>query len=118
MNVIDSAAIDAIRSLQRPGKPDMLKKIVFMFESGSRAELEILLDAIRTENCEQIRLSAHSIKSSSAYLGAIALSSTLHQLEAAGREDNIDLCQALEDTVKAQFEEASVALALHQEQAA
>ena len=96
-NVIDSKALDAIRALQRPGKPDLLGRIVGLFESETPKAIRTMLEALDAADMATLRDGAHTLKSSSAYVGATALSARCRDLERSARENNLPACIVLAD---------------------
>jgi CheY-like chemotaxis protein/HPt (histidine-containing phosphotransfer) domain-containing protein len=97
---LDERALAQIRALQRPGAPDLLGKIIGLYLESSAGLLQQVRDAVAGENGEALRLAAHSLKSSSANLGATQLVAACKELEQRGRERRLegtaDLLQALE----------------------
>jgi len=94
-NHIDKSALQAISSLQRPGKPDLLGRIVGLFAS---------VEAVESGDLESMRVAAHSMKSSSAYLGANRLAEQCRNIEQAAREGKELECFALAEGLEEEFE--------------
>ena len=78
---IDQNVLKTLRDLQIPGKPDILKKVVIAFLSSSAPLVSGLTGALAGRDSELLRNSAHSLKSSSANVGAMKLSKISQQLE-------------------------------------
>lgn len=89
MTLIDDVAIEAITSLQKPGKPDLFAKIVALFEQNSPDLIDSIVRAADGGDADSARAAAHSLKSSSAYLGAVEFSSLCKRIELAAREDDL-----------------------------
>ena len=87
---IDEKALDAIRALQRPGRPDILQKVVGLYLGNSPNLLVSLKAAIENNEPEGVRAAAHSLKSSSANLGAASLAALCKVLEDMGRTGAIE----------------------------
>ncbi len=85
--VIDPGALENIRSLQDPGAEDLLTKIIQFFLDETPVHLEQLHQAIEKNDHKTVRAIAHSLKSSSANLGALALSSLFRELEEKARNN-------------------------------
>lgn len=96
---IDIHALKAISTLQRPGKPDLLKRVVDLFISESPKALASMQQGIDDFDLSLVRNAAHSLKSSSAYVGAKMVSQRCRDLEAAARDDNYTACIALSDGI-------------------
>ena len=100
---IEHHAIKAIVSLQRPGKPDLLKRIVELFKSETPKAITAMQAGLDESDLLSVGNAAHTLKSSSAYVGAKALSERCRDLETASREDNFPACFALCDGIEDLF---------------
>ena len=107
---IERRALDAIRALQRPGKPDLLGRVVGLFESEAPASVASLQEALASADLTTVRDTAHALKSSSAYVGAMTLSGRCRELEQAAREGNLPGCVALADALEDDLDAALAAL--------
>lgn len=108
--LIDENALRAIEALQRPGKPDLLLRIVDLFKAETPKILASLTEGVDSMDMEAVRVAAHTLKSSSAYVGAIDLSERCRELERAAHEQNFPECMALGVDVEDIFVESSKAL--------
>ena len=93
--LIDPLALDNIRSLQRPGAPDILQKLVSLYTSTAPGQLSQLSTGLDTRDAKVIEEQAHSLKSSSANLGANKLAALFKELERMGREKTLDGAEAV-----------------------
>lgn len=107
---IDENALKAIAALQRPGKPDLLTRIVDLFKSESPKTIANMLEGIDTADMDAVRVAAHTLKSSSAYVGASELSERCKELERAAHDQNFPACMALGDSVEDLFQGSCEAL--------
>ena len=87
---LDQRALDNIRALQSQGSPNILQKIIDMFISNSPQQLEKLEEAATTGNADLLRSAAHSLKSSSANLGATEMSAMCSELEKMGLHKELE----------------------------
>ena len=87
---IDKAAWDAILALQRPGRPDILAKVLTAYLNDSRILVEEIRTAVHTQDPVALAKAAHRLKSSSAQLGALATSAHCKELENLGRLARLD----------------------------
>lgn len=94
---IDTHALKSITALQRPGKPNLLERVVDLFKSESPKALASMCEALDDSDLKAVRNAAHSLKSSSAYVGAMLLSQRCRELESAAREENYTACIVLGD---------------------
>ncbi len=84
MNIeIDQTALDAIRSLQRPGKPDILARIVNMYMEKSPELIAAIKEGVAANDSDKVKMAAHTLKSSSAYVGAPALAEVCNRVESS-----------------------------------
>ncbi len=86
---IDLKALDAIRALQRPNRPDVLASVLRKYLDNSRDSVDALRDALRANNPAGLQAVAHRLKSSSAQLGALALAARCKELELMGASKNL-----------------------------
>ncbi len=99
MNIeIDETALNAIKSLQRPGQPDILARIVKMYMDKSPELITAIEEGIAANDCDRVKMAAHTLKSSSAYVGASGLSEVCSRVEAKAAND--ELGNAAEDVQK------------------
>ncbi|WP_307722084.1 response regulator [Duganella callida] len=84
-DVISRQALDNIRALS-PGHGDaLLERVLHAFLRDTPAQLAALRQALAGGDAEQLRKTAHSLKSSSANVGALALAQRCKELEQLGR---------------------------------
>ncbi len=84
--VLDPSAIGRIRALQRPGRPDVLARIVTTFRATAQAEVRSLDAALSAGDAKTAHRIAHTLKSSSASVGATHLSALFAQIEQIARD--------------------------------
>ena len=90
MNIeIDQSALDAIRSLQRPGKPDILARIVNMYMEKSPELISAIHEGVAANDCDKVKMAAHTLKSSSAYVGASAMAEACSRVETKAANDQL-----------------------------
>lgn len=83
---IDFATLDALRSVQQPGQPDMVKKIIRTYLDETRPLLEKLAAAETAHDTTALYQAAHALKSCSFNVGALELAKHCKELEAIGRD--------------------------------
>ena len=84
-SALDEQALKQIRALHKPGGPDLLKRIVALYLTNSRALIDSLRAAIISSDAAAVLQAAHSLKSSSANVGATDLTKLCAALEAAAK---------------------------------
>jgi two-component system sensor histidine kinase/response regulator len=87
---VDAKALENIRALQAPGGPNLLSRVIGLYLSGSPKLLEDLREAAVRRDADALRNASHTLKSSSANLGALSLSSLCKELETNAREGRVD----------------------------
>lgn len=87
---IDQAAWAAIRALQRPGHPDIFARVCAQYTKTSQETIDRIRSAVRSKDSEELRVSAHRLKSSSAQLGAAALAADCRDLEMMGASRELE----------------------------
>jgi CheY-like chemotaxis protein/HPt (histidine-containing phosphotransfer) domain-containing protein len=82
---IDTKTLDQIRALQRPNAPNVVHKIINSYLKDAPQLLEVARKAIAQNDASTLYRTAHSLKSTSATLGALNLAALCKELEAIGR---------------------------------
>ncbi len=108
--VIDPTPLDAIRALEQPGTESLLETIINMFLDQSVELAGQIRSAVESGSPDGIREAAHSLKSSSANVGAMQVSALCYDLEVAGRDGSLDNVAALSDRLDVALREANSAL--------
>jgi signal transduction histidine kinase/DNA-binding response OmpR family regulator len=83
--LLDEAPLRALRMLQRPDKPDRVAEVVKIYLEHTPILLGKLNAAMAAQDANAVRSLAHSLKSSSAHLGAGALVELACDLEVLGK---------------------------------
>ncbi|HNK14692.1 MAG TPA: response regulator, partial [Nitrospira sp.] len=82
---LDVSAWQAIRAHQRPGQPDFLLKALALYIPHAEAQLTQLEKHLNSGDIKALTTIAHTLKSSSAQLGAHRLAGLYAEVESAGR---------------------------------
>jgi two-component system sensor histidine kinase/response regulator len=104
--VVDEKAWKSITSLQRPGKPDALAKILSLYLGDSQQLVDKLRQAMATGDADTVNQAAHSLKSRSSVLGAVSLSKLCRQFEEISRQGQLKEAEPLLDQLDAAFAHA------------
>jgi CheY-like chemotaxis protein/HPt (histidine-containing phosphotransfer) domain-containing protein len=107
---LDREALINLRALQRPGSPDLLGRLVETYLKETPPMLERLRDAFERQDHESARVVAHSLKSSSAYLGATHLAAMCIKIESMARRNALDPVKETFSEVSEEFERVRQAL--------
>ena len=82
--VFDSSKIDELRSFQPPHLPSLIPQIIQRFVSELEIRGEVIAAAVRGGDVVTLQGHAHSLKSSSAMLGAMRVSAICERIEQSG----------------------------------
>ncbi len=102
--MLNQQDLDAVRALQRPGRPDILQQLVRTYLASSAKLVEDIQAAVLTHDFSALRLAAHSMKSSSRVLGARSLADLCQQLETAAVHELAQDCDALCGLLKPEYD--------------
>ncbi|MDO9118608.1 MAG: PAS domain S-box protein [Nitrospira sp.] len=91
---VDPKSWDSITSLQRPGQPDLLAKVIGLYLKDSQGLVDKILAAAAGKDFASLRDTAHSLKSRSATLGAWHVTNLCKQLETGAREQTLAWTEA------------------------
>ncbi len=108
---VDSRAIEKIRSLQRPGQPDVLARIIGAYLKDSPATVSAVREAAERGDFQALFEAAHRLKSSSAFLGANGLVTFCARLESIGITGHGENVSSIVDAFESEFQRVQQALA-------
>jgi signal transduction histidine kinase/CheY-like chemotaxis protein len=103
---LDMQAIEAIRTLQRPGEANLLEKILGMYRRNTPALLDQLARAIDEGDAGAAQHAAHALKSSSANVGAARVATLARELEAGARKRDLSGARERLTLLRTAFAEA------------
>jgi CheY-like chemotaxis protein len=106
-SVLDSSALDRLRELDPKGENQLLARVIKAFESSAARLMPQLHDASRCNDHTGVRHVAHTLKSSSASIGAIKLSQLCAEIETRIRTDKLE---NLDELVAAMSSEVEIVL--------
>ena len=109
--LLERHALDKIRALQQPDKPNILGKIIKLYLESSSGLITTVRESVEQGDGRALCEAAHSLKSSSANLGAIQLAAVCKELEDMGHEGRTDAAKALMDRIESEYQSAHAALA-------
>ncbi len=105
-NCIDAGCLAAIRSLQRPGKPDILKKVIDLFFIDAVLQIETMRNGFSAGDAAAIKGASHRLKSGSANLGAFWVAENCKELEDICRDGHLPVDAALIASIEEGYFEA------------
>jgi HPt (histidine-containing phosphotransfer) domain-containing protein len=89
-DTIDRSVLAGLRELQEEGDPDIVTELADLFFANAPAKIESIKEGIAKGDAKAVHIAAHSLKSSSSYLGATRLSALAKELENMGRQGRLD----------------------------
>jgi HPt (histidine-containing phosphotransfer) domain-containing protein len=111
--LLDTKFLDMIASLDATGSDRLLEKVVRLFFNNSPALLSEMHDAASRDDHDALRRAAHTLKSTSANLGASSLAELCRMIEAQCRMDVPGDAAALVAQIEGEY--ARVLCALEEE---
>jgi two-component system, sensor histidine kinase and response regulator len=110
---IDQEALNALASLQPQGAKALLTKLISVYFDSSAKQMKSILDAIRTDDVASLLTAAHTLKSSSASLGAKNFAEQCKGLEMMARSGEIGGAKACAAPLEREYERVREALHLY-----
>jgi signal transduction histidine kinase/CheY-like chemotaxis protein len=107
----DPTALERIRALDAPGSTALITTVISHYFDETPKILHSLKGAVEGNNAPAIHKLAHSLKSSSANVGAIALSEFCKEMELAGRANTLESCPGIFIQIEREYQHASKILA-------
>jgi CheY-like chemotaxis protein len=106
-SVLDASALDRLRELDPKGDNQLLARVIKAFESSAARLLPQLHEAQRAGDHGGVRHVAHTLKSSSASIGAVKLSQLCAEIESMIRNSQVE---KLDDRIAAMSVEVEIVL--------
>ncbi len=88
--VLDDVALDKLRSLDPSGRAGILQRVLRTYDGSLQKLMLQFEDAARGGDVQGLRHVAHTLRSSSASVGAMRLSARCGEVEALIREGHLD----------------------------
>jgi len=108
--VIDSQAIENLRALNPGDNDEFLREIVVIFLADTPQRITDLEQSLAVCDIARFARAAHSIKGSSANLGAMALRAVAEKLELHSRKSGLDDIAPLLGDLKSHFAQVQLEL--------
>jgi signal transduction histidine kinase/DNA-binding response OmpR family regulator/HPt (histidine-containing phosphotransfer) domain-containing protein len=108
--VLQKRALDNIRAMQQSGAPNILGKVINIYLESSPDLLESIHKAVNQGDGTTLLEAAHSLKSSSANLGAVQLAAVCQELETLGKEGRTEAASFLLKRLDTEFDAVCSAL--------
>jgi HPt (histidine-containing phosphotransfer) domain-containing protein len=89
-DVLDAAALDRLRELDPKGENQLLQRVLTAFQTSIARLVPQVRDASATGDLAGVRHVAHTLKSSSASIGALKLAQMCGEIESMIRLDKVE----------------------------
>jgi two-component system, sensor histidine kinase and response regulator len=86
---VDISVLVGLRELQGEGEPDILDELIELFLGEVPTQLKALREAAQTGEAQSVERIAHTLKGSSANMGALRMEALCAELEEAGRSEDL-----------------------------
>jgi HPt (histidine-containing phosphotransfer) domain-containing protein len=107
---LDRQALEMIWALETEGEQKILDEVISIYLENSPEYLKAIRDGINGNDAEKVHRAAHSLKSSSAMLGAKRLSALCREMEIKGKNNSFENALELYSQIEAEYENAQEAL--------
>ena len=86
--VLDRSALDRIRAIQRPDRPDLALRVLQLYLERSPAQLQAIVDA--ASDASRLARAAHDLKGGSGNLGLLQITELLARIEQLAKRGELD----------------------------
>jgi len=108
--VLDTSILEKIRAMETEQSPNIVVRLIQMFQEDSPRTIHAIHEAVANTDPESARRALHTLKSSSANLGAHTLSELSTKMEQMARDNDMDkLAETLID-LRCEYERVLQAL--------
>lgn len=110
---IDHEQLNILYSIQPDNEPDFVKNILQIYLTSTEENIALLESGYRQDDLELMTRAAHTIKSSSANIGATKLTNICRELENTCRMSAESLSAVKIDVIKSEFKRVETYLNKH-----
>lgn len=107
---LDRSILARLRELQEKDELDIVIEVGGLFLKYTPDKISTIEAAVKNNDAKALQVTAHSLKSSSAYIGALRVSSISSDLEEMGRLGRLDGAAAKVNDLKFEYELAKSSL--------
>ena len=108
--VLDQGMLENLRDLPGEGADDLLGELIILFAQEAPRRINQLRTAIQQGDATRVMQVAHSLKGSSANLGARCMAGLCNRLEQQGREGKLDGALPVQDEIEREYRRVLLAL--------
>ena len=109
-DALDRSVLASLRELQDDGDPDIVAEVGRLFLEHSPPKIAAILQAVENGDAKGLQTAAHSLKSSSAYVGAMRLSELSRELEMMGRSQIMDRAEEMAERLNREHKQVMMEL--------
>ena len=113
LDPLDRSVLATLRQLQEEGEPDILDELIERFLTDVPPQLVALKEAVEAGDAHSVERIAHTLRGSTANMGAVRMEAICAELEEMGRSE--DLGAALRQIPRLEEEIGHVRTVLEQE---
>lgn len=88
MPILDMETIEKLRSLNQPGKRDLVDELSELFFNDSPSLLETAASSLSSEDYDGLYKAVHRLKGSALYIGGAELGALCQKIMSAAREQD------------------------------
>ncbi|MBV8132202.1 MAG: response regulator [Alphaproteobacteria bacterium] len=107
---IDYKVLDSHRQLQREGNPDFVQEMIDLFFKDAADRLKDLKEGAANRDAALLREASHALRSASANVGAVILSSHCEELEAMAQSGVLSEAASIVDAILEDYRAVEIAL--------
>ncbi len=96
----DPAVVAALRSLGKPGQPDVFSELLLVFRNMLSGQLAQMRQAVSDNQADVLERLSHKLRGSSANLGATTIASICRRLETLGEEKKLEGAASILDELE------------------
>ena len=110
VETLDRGVLNELRELQSADDPHFLERVMTMYLTESPKLMDQLNQSVTAANAAEIVRAAHSLKSSSGSIGAVAMGVLCAEMVAAGRAGKVSNARDMYDSVASEHARVLAAL--------
>jgi HPt (histidine-containing phosphotransfer) domain-containing protein len=88
LDAVDLAVLKGFEDMQGEGEPDLVVELINLYLEDAPRKVASMLEAVAGADDVSLRRAAHSLKGSSATIGAFGVAALCEELEPAGKADS------------------------------
>jgi HPt (histidine-containing phosphotransfer) domain-containing protein len=109
-DALDRSVLDSLKELQEEGDPDIIEEVGSLFLTHSPDKIAAIKKSTTSGDAKGLQIASHSLKSSSAYVGAMRLSAMSKSLEDMARSGSLEGASQKASVLEAEYERVKTAL--------